>query len=574
MFHPGSVKPTMSVDKNDDASLIALEVLLKIRYSPSTVVQFDGINGRALVSPLKGAKNYPASLASPEPVGASLVTPHFVPKPIQPREKIHKQVKSTAKHSQNTHNAALLNETRRGFATNTSCEPMMASFSVVPVKSNPVFVSRENLQPKALENASTPLRYEQPQIAPRPETSQRYDTFNTSPEMPASAAVAMMQAPYPKRSTAPILANNALHMKSGPSRPISKKVLTDLSNEIGEAVNIQIRKEEVNAALHSRPQRGRKRENLSALERMELTRTRNREHAKSTRVRKKARYQELLDIEQKFKEMEKRDELSSKRLACLQTFCSIRSNIISNALRRKLSYSDEASDNPSRIFLKESNATPQESDVSTSKITSDDKENRQSRTVSFVDFVTIVSPCSRNSETETSDVDELLDILHWSKGDQRAQNELAVNHTQDRNILEHVLATYNITSESSLCYRLADSDGGIARTSSGDVTYAEYEVTLKQGGSTRNDTVIFNGLLKVRFNEKSRNILALQYSLMSPASKVSDASLSGDLSYSSTAQGVMASTLSSSGSLRYQQSFPSMVSLENNHVVSGNKDVA
>ena len=44
-----------------------------------------------------------------------------------------------------------------------------------------------------------------------------------------------------------------------------------------------IRKGEVEAALRSKPQRGRKRENLNAEERLELTRTRNREHAKSTR---------------------------------------------------------------------------------------------------------------------------------------------------------------------------------------------------------------------------------------------------------------------------------------------------
>jgi len=44
-----------------------------------------------------------------------------------------------------------------------------------------------------------------------------------------------------------------------------------------------IRKQEVEAALRSKPQRGRKRENLNAEERLELTRTRNREHAKSTR---------------------------------------------------------------------------------------------------------------------------------------------------------------------------------------------------------------------------------------------------------------------------------------------------
>jgi hypothetical protein len=43
------------------------------------------------------------------------------------------------------------------------------------------------------------------------------------------------------------------------------------------------RKEKVEAALRSDPQRGRKRNNLSVSERLELTRTRNREHAKGTR---------------------------------------------------------------------------------------------------------------------------------------------------------------------------------------------------------------------------------------------------------------------------------------------------
>lgn len=43
------------------------------------------------------------------------------------------------------------------------------------------------------------------------------------------------------------------------------------------------RQEEVEAALRSKAQRGRKRDNLSVSERLELTRTRNREHAKGTR---------------------------------------------------------------------------------------------------------------------------------------------------------------------------------------------------------------------------------------------------------------------------------------------------
>ncbi|KAL7556746.1 hypothetical protein ACA910_008083 [Epithemia clementina (nom. ined.)] len=74
-----------------------------------------------------------------------------------------------------------------------------------------------------------------------------------------------------------------------------------------------IRREQVEAALKSKPQRGRKREDLNELERLELTRTRNREHAKSTRIRKKARHQELLDIEKKFDDLLSTNILLFKR---------------------------------------------------------------------------------------------------------------------------------------------------------------------------------------------------------------------------------------------------------------------
>ena len=50
-----------------------------------------------------------------------------------------------------------------------------------------------------------------------------------------------------------------------------------------ETEEVVVRKEKIDAALRSKPQRGRKRDNLSVHERLELTRTRNREHAKSTR---------------------------------------------------------------------------------------------------------------------------------------------------------------------------------------------------------------------------------------------------------------------------------------------------
>lgn len=86
-----------------------------------------------------------------------------------------------------------------------------------------------------------------------------------------------------------------------------------------------IRSDQVEAALRSKPQRGRKRENLSFLERLELTRTRNREHAKSTRIRKKARYQELVTFEAKYNNLKAMFELDDKRRDCLLRFLSLRS---------------------------------------------------------------------------------------------------------------------------------------------------------------------------------------------------------------------------------------------------------
>eukprot|EP00814_Leptocylindrus_danicus_P019453 CAMPEP_0116042960 /NCGR_PEP_ID=MMETSP0321-20121206/26039_1 /TAXON_ID=163516 /ORGANISM="Leptocylindrus danicus var. danicus, Strain B650" /LENGTH=583 /DNA_ID=CAMNT_0003523613 /DNA_START=100 /DNA_END=1851 /DNA_ORIENTATION=+ len=86
-----------------------------------------------------------------------------------------------------------------------------------------------------------------------------------------------------------------------------------------------IRKEEVEAALRSKPQRGRKRENLSEQERLELTRTRNREHAKTTRNRKKARYDELVQIEQQHESCKRQIETMKARRAHVDDFLRIRS---------------------------------------------------------------------------------------------------------------------------------------------------------------------------------------------------------------------------------------------------------
>ncbi|GKZ00449.1 hypothetical protein MPSEU_000997500 [Mayamaea pseudoterrestris] len=74
-----------------------------------------------------------------------------------------------------------------------------------------------------------------------------------------------------------------------------------------------VHKDKVASALLSHPQRGRKRDELNEEERHELTRTRNREHARATRVRKKHRYDELVEKERQLEELLQRRELERKR---------------------------------------------------------------------------------------------------------------------------------------------------------------------------------------------------------------------------------------------------------------------
>lgn len=94
------------------------------------------------------------------------------------------------------------------------------------------------------------------------------------------------------------------------------------------AEQTSIRQKEIEKALRSKPQRGRKRANLNEIERLELTRTRNREHAKSTRIRKKMRYEELLDCETRIKVIEERQDLEHRRRLCVVKYLSFRETMI------------------------------------------------------------------------------------------------------------------------------------------------------------------------------------------------------------------------------------------------------
>ncbi|KAL7527661.1 hypothetical protein ACHAWF_002269 [Thalassiosira exigua] len=78
-----------------------------------------------------------------------------------------------------------------------------------------------------------------------------------------------------------------------------------------------MRTNKINDALKSKPQRGKKRDNLNDRERLELTRTRNREHARCTRMKKKARLERLIAVEKRYallRAEETRDDLRRKNL--------------------------------------------------------------------------------------------------------------------------------------------------------------------------------------------------------------------------------------------------------------------
>mmetsp|Transcript_37822 Transcript_37822/g.81624 ORF Transcript_37822/g.81624 Transcript_37822/m.81624 type:complete len:342 (-) Transcript_37822:230-1255(-) len=79
------------------------------------------------------------------------------------------------------------------------------------------------------------------------------------------------------------------------------------------ALTVEVPSGKILDALHSKPQRGKKRENLNDMERLELTRTRNREHAKSTRMKKKARFDELIEIEKKYLLLQEKEIICRQR---------------------------------------------------------------------------------------------------------------------------------------------------------------------------------------------------------------------------------------------------------------------
>lgn len=155
--------------------------------------------------------------------------------------------------------------------------------------------------------------------------------------LPGSQSIASLQGqaasrplPFPHASgTVSSHANSAIMFATPPppSTPVGNAKTQETVVQ-PERRHSLVRKDQVEAALKSKPQRGRKREDLNELERIELTRTRNREHAKTTRIRKKARYQELLEEERQLQEFKQNENLGKARRAAVVRFVAQRREML------------------------------------------------------------------------------------------------------------------------------------------------------------------------------------------------------------------------------------------------------
>jgi hypothetical protein len=193
-----------------------------------------------------------------------------------------------------------------------------------------------------------------------------------------------------------------------------------------------VRRQEIEAALRSKPQRGRKRGNLSEVERFELTRTRNREHAKSTRNRKKARYQELLDNEQKLDGYLKIENLNDKRRSCVLDFLSIREGMLHSIRQSDRSICSDGSDGTRQV------------------------PNNGAESKTLQDVVEDIAAFTFSSRTEASGA------------------STAVSRMQhfDARLISHLSSPKSVSILASLSYEVKGLADGIALTS-GDTGFAE-----------------------------------------------------------------------------------------------------
>jgi hypothetical protein len=247
-----------------------------------------------------------------------------------------------------------------------------------------------------------------------------------------------------------------------------------------------VRKEQVEAALRSAPQRGRKREDLSELERMELTRTRNREHARSTRIRKKARYQELLDCEQQLDHVVQQENVQQKRRSVILEFLALRRSMLLSVL----------GDNRPEV------GGPQVASTSSNKSLNDLVEDPDQFCVRFNDFNRPATALTLNSSSSSS-------ALYMKNF--------------DLHLVRRVVGTFGKTALRGVCYSVQGSGGSNSNMNSAEASswialdlahggFANVEISLirppnKNEENNNNKVLLMTGVMQFDFSDKNSDKL-------------------------------------------------------------------
>ncbi|CAJ1947877.1 unnamed protein product [Cylindrotheca closterium] len=269
------------------------------------------------------------------------------------------------------------------------------------------------------------------------------------------------------------------------------------------AKQLNIRREKVEAALRSKPQRGKKRDDLSAKERLELTRTRNREHAKTTRIRKKARYQELLDCETKLQILLQQQEIEELQQKAVETFISLRQNMIRCSCSCEQDTQDEDDEEEEALGY----------DYSKSSSSSFQEAPPKVLTMS-VDHASILAKLVQNEnqfDLQVSKIGASSTGASSSPSSSSSSLMLAMNQfmAMDHDIVDRAVERYGVGAQKYFLYQLKS---GISLTKkptspgAGGIT-AMAEIELYMELTPCNRTHLQTCLLKVQFDESQQVLL-------------------------------------------------------------------
>lgn len=383
---------------------------------------------------------------------------------------------------------------------------------------------------------------------------------------PLVTAVSSTTMNMPLRSTtlSPLLPAGHEHT---PTRGVAAQESNIQKNqaELDSSADASIRKGEVEAALRSKPQRGRKRENLNAEERLELTRTRNREHAKSTRIRKKARYQELLDREQKFLEHQEEEELDLKRRQAVLTFLHVRALMLNGTL--EASSKSRAEQDSSRQTIKS------EEEIRQSSVSFDHSHRAGVKTDSG-DEASLGSTNRSSMEEAASRLSELLVNresfrFETSLGESDGIDGITSMRLFDQDLVRRFEGQYGGKSCSETSYNAVGSDYGVALSQDGS-GFAKVELMAEiadeshptgadapAGRSKQERKLLFTSVVSFQFAAKSPKLSNASWCILRD--------VIGNSPCSSGNGGRSESTAAREESLESQTVYPSVVSFDDPH---------